>query len=526
MSKTKGGGSTRNGRDSAAQRLGVKVFDGGRVHRRHDHRAPARHQVPPWRERRPRRRRHPVRAGRRRGEVRHAARAASSSTSICPPPTRSENPAIRAGFATHGMVRAAVSSTCVRVRRRSRSSTCAAATAGRARCRSAGRPTCPGAAPTEATAARAATCGCGRPQRGLAARLPGPSPPPGRRRHPRRGQRRATAASGADMQRGGARGHRRQGPRRRRCWPTWCATGDRWLAARGGRGGPGQRPLPVQPPPGAVLRRAGRGGRGALAPPRAQAHGRRRPGRLPQRGQEHADLPHLGGQAQDRRLPVHHPRAPPRRRAVRRARVRRGRHPRAHRGGERGPGARPPVPSPHRAGPRPARAARPGARRTSDRPRTRSDVLLAGTGPLPARAAGAAPARQWAPRPTSRVEPCDGLRISAVTGEGVDDLLGATGRAGRRGARPQPPGRRPSSSTARAEEGVRVERGDDGGFVVRRPRRRAGGGRDRPHQRPGAGLRAPPAAPPGRRPGAGPGRRPRGRPRPHRRRCHVRVPSR
>jgi large subunit ribosomal protein L27 len=31
MSKTKGGGSTRNGRDSAAQRLGVKVFDGTSV---------------------------------------------------------------------------------------------------------------------------------------------------------------------------------------------------------------------------------------------------------------------------------------------------------------------------------------------------------------------------------------------------------------------------------------------------------------------------------------------------------------
>jgi large subunit ribosomal protein L27 len=28
MSKTKGGGSTRNGRDSHAQRLGVKVYDG------------------------------------------------------------------------------------------------------------------------------------------------------------------------------------------------------------------------------------------------------------------------------------------------------------------------------------------------------------------------------------------------------------------------------------------------------------------------------------------------------------------
>ncbi len=31
MSKTKGGGSTRNGRDSAAQRLGVKTFAGTQV---------------------------------------------------------------------------------------------------------------------------------------------------------------------------------------------------------------------------------------------------------------------------------------------------------------------------------------------------------------------------------------------------------------------------------------------------------------------------------------------------------------
>ncbi|MBM3682935.1 MAG: 50S ribosomal protein L27 [Actinobacteria bacterium] len=31
MSKTKGGGSTRNGRDSHAQRLGVKAFGGTRV---------------------------------------------------------------------------------------------------------------------------------------------------------------------------------------------------------------------------------------------------------------------------------------------------------------------------------------------------------------------------------------------------------------------------------------------------------------------------------------------------------------
>lgn len=32
MSKTKGGGSTRNGRDSNSQRLGVKVYDGTAVH--------------------------------------------------------------------------------------------------------------------------------------------------------------------------------------------------------------------------------------------------------------------------------------------------------------------------------------------------------------------------------------------------------------------------------------------------------------------------------------------------------------
>ena len=31
MSKTKGGGSTRNGRDSRGQRLGVKIFDGQEV---------------------------------------------------------------------------------------------------------------------------------------------------------------------------------------------------------------------------------------------------------------------------------------------------------------------------------------------------------------------------------------------------------------------------------------------------------------------------------------------------------------
>ena len=47
MSKKKGAASSRNGRDSNAQRLGVKVYSGTDGARGHDHRAPARHAVPP-----------------------------------------------------------------------------------------------------------------------------------------------------------------------------------------------------------------------------------------------------------------------------------------------------------------------------------------------------------------------------------------------------------------------------------------------------------------------------------------------
>ena len=70
MSKKKGAASSRNGRDSNAQRLGVKVYSGTEVQRGHDHRAPARHPVPPGRERRQGRRRHAVRHRRRRRAVR------------------------------------------------------------------------------------------------------------------------------------------------------------------------------------------------------------------------------------------------------------------------------------------------------------------------------------------------------------------------------------------------------------------------------------------------------------------------
>ena len=45
MAHKKAGGSSRNGRDSAGQRLGIKIFGGEEVDRRQDHCAPARHQM-------------------------------------------------------------------------------------------------------------------------------------------------------------------------------------------------------------------------------------------------------------------------------------------------------------------------------------------------------------------------------------------------------------------------------------------------------------------------------------------------
>ena len=44
MAHKKGGGSSRNGRDSNPQMLGVKIYGGQTVERRHDPRPPARQQ--------------------------------------------------------------------------------------------------------------------------------------------------------------------------------------------------------------------------------------------------------------------------------------------------------------------------------------------------------------------------------------------------------------------------------------------------------------------------------------------------
>ena len=72
MSKTKGGGSTRNGRDSNAQRLGVKVFDGTAVTAGTIIVRQRGTRFHPGENVGTRRRRHAVRPGRRQGEVRRA----------------------------------------------------------------------------------------------------------------------------------------------------------------------------------------------------------------------------------------------------------------------------------------------------------------------------------------------------------------------------------------------------------------------------------------------------------------------
>ena len=170
------------------------------------------------------------------------------------------------------------------------------------------------------------------------------------------------------------------------------ANAGRPVAGRRGRPGrPGQRQLPLQQPAGAHLRRAGREGPRGVVRPRAGPGGRRGPGRVSQRGQVDPDLADLGGQAEDRRLPLHHPRAPPGRGAGRRRdELHRGRHPRPGRGGGRGQGARPPVPPPHHPGPGPGRAgrARPGDRGVPGRAAPGAHRRAR---PLPARPAGPAP---------------------------------------------------------------------------------------------------------------------------------------
>ena len=74
MAHKKAGGSSRNGRDSAGHRLGVKKFGGGGRHSGQHHRAPARHEVAPRHQCRDGQGSHPVRPDRGPGRVPDQAR--------------------------------------------------------------------------------------------------------------------------------------------------------------------------------------------------------------------------------------------------------------------------------------------------------------------------------------------------------------------------------------------------------------------------------------------------------------------
>ena len=123
---------------------------------------------------------------------------------------------------------------------------------------------------------------------------------------------------------------------------------------------PGQCRPRLTPPQGSRLRAARRAGRVPRRGPGAQDRRRRRAGGLPQRGQVQRRGRDVRGQAEDRRLPLHHAGPQPRRRDGRRGRVHRGRRPRADPRGQPGQGPGPGVPAACRAVQRPR--ARPGLR--------------------------------------------------------------------------------------------------------------------------------------------------------------------
>ena len=208
------------------------------------------------------------------------------------------------------------------------------------------------AVPTAATGATAAACGS-RPIPRLTTLLDFHYR---RHYHAERGTHgqgaTATAPSGDDLDPAGAARHR--GPATATRATPVGDLDDRAASGcsrcRGTRGGRGNARFATVDQPGPAPRRPRTTRARALAPSRAEAPGRRRRDRLSQRRQVDAGLARVGGQAQDRRLPVHHAGALARHRARgRRADVRDRRSARAHPRRRRGQGARAPVPAPHRA---------------------------------------------------------------------------------------------------------------------------------------------------------------------------------
>ena len=162
--------------------------------------------------------------------------------------------------------------------------TCGAATAGPVQCPSAARPTCRGRSRRRRRRRGRRRLAGRRPQRGLAARLPRPSAPPGQDGGHGQGKKKH-GRGGADLEVPVPEGTVGEATATGAVLADLVHEGDRWLAAQGGQGGRGNARFLSNRRRAPSLRRAGRGGRGAVAAPRAQADGRRGAGRVPQRRQ-------------------------------------------------------------------------------------------------------------------------------------------------------------------------------------------------------------------------------------------------
>ena len=292
----------------------------------------------------------------------------------------------------------------------------------------------------------------GRPQRRVAARVPRPPAPAGRRRARTARARSATARAGADLVVPVPEGTRREDPRRRAARrpraPRRHATSPPTAAGAVAATPASSRTRAARP----SFAEQGEYGEEHWLRLEVKLHGRRRARRVPERREVHADLGGERGEAQDRRLPVHHARAQPRRRALPRPRVRRS----------------PTSPASSRARPR-ARASATSSSATSSGPASwcscSTCASVEGSTPEeqergPARRARALPAASCSSgRGSSSGTKADvatarrstARAISAVTHDGLDELLGRLGtlvdeaRAAEpepRAVRRAPPGRR------------------------------------------------------------------------------------